>query len=82
MKDKPPNFQYWADGSKKDIEVADNLFDSGYYPQCLFFCHLSLEKLLKAIIVKRTNNKKNFVSEYLKTTRDLFLWLKKEFQKK
>ena len=46
------NIKYWLDGSKKDLEVAQSLFKSKYYPQCLFFCHLTLEKLLKAIVMK------------------------------
>lgn len=125
--------KYWKDSSEKDYQVAKNLFSSKYYPQCLFFCHLTLEKLLKAIIIKRTKdyppyihdlrrlaeagkvklnseqkqildkistfniagrytnekfefykeyNKKGYAEEYLKITRKLFLWLKKEFPKK
>jgi HEPN domain-containing protein len=50
------NIKYWADSSKKDFEVAQNLFKLKYYPHCLFFCHLSLEKLLKALVVKKTEN--------------------------
>ena len=44
----------WIAGAKKDFEVAENLFNFKYYSHCLFFCHLSLEKILKAIIVKNT----------------------------
>lgn len=63
MKNEFPNFRYWANGSKKDIEVANSLFGLGYYPQCLFFCHLSLEKLLKAIIVKKTKNYSPYIHD-------------------
>ena len=52
MRRKSLNIQYWLNSSKKDFQVAQNLFNSRYYPQCLFFCHLSLEKILKAIIIK------------------------------
>lgn len=133
MKKNLPNIQYWLESSKKDFEVAQNLFKSKYYPQCLFFCHLSVEKLLKAIVVKvskdyppythglrrlaefgkielsseqkeildkiftfniagryadaklefyKKYNKKQYAQKYLKITKDLLLWLKKEFQKK
>ena len=125
--------KYWLEGSQKDFDVARNLFKAKYYPQCLFFCHLSLEKLLKVIVIKETKkyppyihdlrrlaevaklkldkrqkklldkistfniagryadakfefykkyNKKDFVQKHLKATKDLILWLKKEFQKK
>ena len=126
------NIKYWLDSSKKDLDVAQDLFRSKHYPQCLFFCHLSLEKLLKGIITKTTKkyppyihdlqrlaefakidlnsqqkkcldqiftfniagryadakfefykkyNKKEYAQRYLKITKSLLLWLKKEFQK-
>ncbi len=131
------NFQksikYWQDSSSVDFKVAQSLFNSKHYPQCLFFCHLSLEKLLKALVVKtikkhppyihdlrkiaeiakidldsqkeryldkiftfnisgrypeekfefyKKYNKKEIAKKYLEITRNLILWLKKEFQKK
>ena len=56
MQKKILNIQYWLDSSKKDFQVAKSLFNSKYYSYCLFFCHLSVEKLLKAIVVKVTKN--------------------------
>ena len=47
---------YWKDNSEKDYQVAKKLYNSKYYSHCLFFCHLSLEKLLKAIIIKKTKD--------------------------
>jgi len=44
----------WANGSKQDLETAEILFENKKYHHALFFCHLSLEKYLKAIIVKTT----------------------------
>ena len=46
------NIQYWLESSKKDFKVAQGLFRLKHYPQCLFFCHLSIEKILKAMVVK------------------------------
>ena len=51
-KDLQKNIKYWLVASEKDLEVAQSLFKSKYYPQCLFFCHLALEKSLKAIVIK------------------------------
>ena len=50
------NTRYWLDSSKKDFQVAQSLFKSKHYPQCLFFCHLSVEKFLKGIVTKRIKN--------------------------
>lgn len=45
--------QFWKDSAEKDLKVAIDLLRLKHYPQCLFFGHLCLEKMLKAIIVKR-----------------------------
>jgi len=58
------NIQYWTDSAKKDFQVAKSLFRLRYYPQCLFFCHLSLEKLLKAVVIKK-------IKDYPPYTHDL-----------
>ena len=50
------NAQYWRESSDQDLKVAEELFKLSHYPQCLFFCHLSIEKLLKAIVVKITGD--------------------------
>lgn len=44
----------WSDASKQDLEAAEILFENEKYHHALFFCHLSIEKYLKAIIVKTT----------------------------
>jgi AbiV family abortive infection protein len=44
----------WSDASKQDLETAEILFENKKYHHALFFCHLSIEKYLKAIIVKTT----------------------------
>ena len=124
---------HWIKTSKEDFRAAESLFEKKLYPQCLFFCHLSLEKLLKALVIKTTENhppyihdlqrlaevakldltkeqenileeisifniagryteekirfykeynKREVAKEYLQITKDLILWLKKEFRKK
>ena len=133
MQKEPPGTKYWVDSSEKDFLVAQDLFNLRHYPQCLFFCHLSLEKLLKAFVIKtikdypsythdlrklaeiakidstlsqkqildkistfniasryadkkyefyKRYNRKEYAQKYLKITKNLILWLKKEFQKK
>lgn len=44
--------EYWKYHASYDIETAESLFKSGKYPYCLFFSHLALEKILKALVVQ------------------------------
>ena len=48
--------KYWLDGSHEDISTAGILIDKERYLHGLFFCHLSIEKILKAIFVKVHND--------------------------
>lgn len=45
---------YWIKSSEEDLKTADSLFLSKRYHHCLFFCHLFIEKILKALIVKES----------------------------
>ncbi|MDR2599982.1 MAG: HEPN domain-containing protein [Oscillospiraceae bacterium] len=42
--------KYWIDLAKEDFDVAKSLYNSGKYLYCGFFCHISVEKALKARI--------------------------------
>lgn len=44
---------YWIDSAKEDWEAAHHLLEGGKYRHGLFFLHLSIEKVLKAIYSKR-----------------------------
>jgi len=54
MKTKREVIKYWLTGSKEDFDSAEILYKNKKYHHALFFCHLSIEKMLKAIIVKST----------------------------
>lgn len=43
--------EYWKTGSQYDLDTAQDLFEKGRYPYALFFCHLAVEKALKALWV-------------------------------
>ena len=45
---------YWSNGAKYDLSVANAMLKSKKYPYALFMGHLTLEKLLKALVVKYT----------------------------
>jgi HEPN domain-containing protein len=48
--------QEWFRQAHYDFGTAESLFGSGRYPPVLFFCHLSLEKALKALYVEKFND--------------------------
>lgn len=50
------HIQYWRESALHDLDSAESMFESGRYDWCLFVGHLALEKILKAIFVKRNEN--------------------------
>ena len=45
---------YWIESAEYDFETGKNLLESKKFPYALFFAHLAIEKILKAIVVKNT----------------------------
>lgn len=45
--------KHWRESADKDHQTMENLFSSGDYHWALFIGHLVVEKLLKALYVKR-----------------------------
>ena len=41
----------WIAQAEYDIKAARKNFEAGLYPYAIFFCHLSIEKALKAVYV-------------------------------
>lgn len=54
---------YWKQGAEHDWETAQSLWNSKRYDACLFFCHLVLEKLLKGLVVERTENTAPYIHD-------------------
>ena len=46
----------WYFQSDYDLETAVDMLKSGRTVYCVFMCHLSLEKALKGLLVKRTGD--------------------------
>ncbi len=46
---------YWKLTAKRDHNVMLGLFKIKRYPESLFYGHITLEKILKALVVKNTN---------------------------
>ena len=47
-------YEQWYFQSDYDLEVAKSMLDTRRNIYCIFMCHLSLEKALKGLYVKRT----------------------------
>lgn len=46
---------FWRKQYDDDFEIARSLLSLKRYTYALFFCHLAIEKLLKALVVRTTN---------------------------
>ena len=123
--------EYWKTSAGRNWKTALGLFELKRYDSCLFFCHLTIEKMLKGLVVRQTKKlapyihhleklaelaelkiadeqrinlriitrfnvsgryddvKHNFykivdkpyAEKYLKISKELILWLKKQYQK-
>ena len=51
--DKQEKVNYWLKSAENDWNVVGHLFEKGDYPYALFFGHLAVEKILKALYVFR-----------------------------
>lgn len=123
---------YWLKGAERNFDTAKFLYKGGRYSDCLFFCHLMLEKLLKGLVAQKTKQHapylheldilakktevsltdlqieqlkiistfniaarydnikeyfykkatKSYTEKYFNISKELFLWLKKQYLKK
>lgn len=48
--------KFWKKSGEEDWETANFLFAGKRYAPCLFFCQLSLEKLLKGLVIINLKN--------------------------
>jgi len=46
----------WFRQAQYDLDTAGSLVSSGRYPPSIFFCHLALEKGLKALYIEKFND--------------------------
>lgn len=63
----------WLDSASYDLETAQQMYESGRYIYAIFFCHLALEKILKAKVQEVTGRfpPKTHSLRYLLTLSDL-----------
>jgi HEPN domain-containing protein len=72
---KKEQIQYWVNTATDDLQTADLLISNDRFIHGLFFCHLCIEKLCKAHIVKDTGEvpPKSHNLLYLVSKSDLLL---------
>ena len=58
--------RYWADGAREELETCELLFKHGKLNQGLFWSHLTLEKAIKALVVKKTHEVPPFSHDLVK----------------
>lgn len=56
MLDIEKQIDYWKSSAFDDLETAKILIDKNRLLHGLFFCHLVIEKIIKAHVVKQTKN--------------------------
>jgi HEPN domain-containing protein len=54
MFDTKKQIEYWTTGAISNIETAEILITGKKYLEGLFYCHLTIEKILKALVIKNT----------------------------
>ncbi len=69
---------YWIKSSELDLETAEDLFKTQHYHYCLFFCHLFVEKIIKARIVKNTGENPLPIHKLRLLTKDTGIEFSKE----
>lgn len=66
MNDINKQIDYWKISAEHDWKIALDLFKTKHYDACLFFCHLTLEKLLKGLFVKFNNDSAPYIHDLAK----------------
>jgi len=56
MVDIAKQIVFWRDSAKEDWAVAQQLVDTGRIRHGLFFAHLTLEKILKSLVCKHSQD--------------------------
>ncbi len=70
--------EYWQKSAKRDYETMLGLFKLKRYPESLFFGHIALEKILKALVVKKTGKEAPKIHDLVKLAELASLDLEKE----
>ena len=70
--------KYWIKSAEEDYKTAEALLSLNRYVHSLFFCHLTIEKMLKAIVVKNTKEQAPYEHNLFLLTRSTGINFSKE----
>ena len=71
--DRKLQVAYWLESAEDDWKVAGHLFEKGDYTYALFFGHLTIEKILKAVYVDRRNAVPPFTHRLVRIAEEMAL---------
>lgn len=54
---------YWKKSADNNWQTALDLLKTKHYDACLFFCHLTLEKILKELVVEYTDKQAPYIHD-------------------
>jgi HEPN domain-containing protein len=72
--------EYWRKLAERDFETMETLFRTKHYSDSLFYSHIVLEKILKALVVKHTKQQADYTHNLLKLAQDASVDVSKENQ--
>jgi len=75
---KEDRIKYWLESANDDWKVAEHLFEKRDYPYSLFFGHLTIEKILKAIYVDKLNENPPYTHRLVHLAEKISLGLTEE----
>lgn len=69
---------YWHKSGINDWKTAEYLLEGKRYDACLFFCHLSIEKLLKGMVVIEIHDTPPYIHDLERLAKIADISLEKE----
>lgn len=75
---KGERVRYWLESAEDDWKVANHLFEKGDYPYALFFGHLTVEKILKAIFVEKLNENPPYTHQLVQLAEKISMEMNEE----
>ena len=67
--------QEWVKQAEYDIDTAEQMLVAGRYLYVVFFCHLAIEKMLKAAVTEYTEPMARL---YLQHSKEVLRWIKEQ----
>ncbi|MEK7166008.1 MAG: HEPN domain-containing protein [Patescibacteria group bacterium] len=72
--------KYWREGVREALETGKELMDNKRYNHALFFCHLAVEKQLKAVYVKKKGEVPPYTHHLIELAEKINITISKEIR--